>query len=407
MPSDTPRSNALSCHEIPALLGHAIGVTGHRRADELIAHLRALGATVVHGPMLHTKPISDDGAPLRAATAAVIARPPAYLLATTGIGIRSWINAAATWGVRSELLAALRGTKVLARGPKVVGAISEAGLEVSFASANGRTMSLIDHLSQRSLVGVHVALQLPGNEMDDAVERLRSAGADVTTLAIYDWTWPDDLAASRRLLRAIAERRVSAVTFTSRPAVRNFVSLAVRDGLETEIEAAFADSVLPVCIGSVTGDQLRALTAARACAPERPMLGTMVQALADELRRRDHRHVRTASGREVVVQRRLVDSGNVAVVTSDREAAVLQALIAAHRRTVGRDTLLRSVWRAEAADPSVLETTMTRLRRRLRTTGLTVSTVTGRGYLLNGEEVPCGHPATGDDAARLQLVSSA
>src|SRR3954464_9106646 len=126
--------------DVPPLLGHLIGVTGDRRSEELSALLRAAGATVLRGPVLRTKPMRDDDRRLRTATASVIARPPDYLLATTGIGIRSWINAAAMWGLRSELLAALRSTQVLARGPKVVGALCEAGLDVAYLDAQGRVM---------------------------------------------------------------------------------------------------------------------------------------------------------------------------------------------------------------------------------------------------------------------------
>ena len=351
--------------------------------------LRALGATVLHGPMLRTKPISDDDRRLRAATLGIIARPPDYLLATTGIGIRSWINAAATWGLRAELLAALRSTRVLARGPKVVGALCEAGLDVAYLDAEGRVMSMIDHVDVGTLDGTHVAVQLPGDDLSDAVRRLRAAGAEVTSISVYDWTWPDDLTAPRRLLRAIADRRVSAVAFTSRPAVRNFVALVAREGLETEIAAAMNGLVLPVCVGAVTAAELHALTGCAPSHPEQPLLGMMVQAVAEEVRRRGHRHVRTADGLEVIVQQRFVDGGDATVTMSDREAALLRCLIESSRRTVSRSALLREVWRAEPVDPSVLETTMTRLRRRLVPCGLTVRTISGRGYLLDGEVVPC------------------
>jgi uroporphyrinogen-III synthase len=401
--ANAPRP-ATRCDELPPLLGHVVGITGDRRVEELTGHLRALGAAVLHGPMLHTKPITDDDSRLRAATAAVIARPPAYLLATTAIGIRSWINAAATWGVRSELLAALAHTKVLARGPKVVGAIHEAGLPVWFADPSGRTMSMIDQLAGADVEGVHVAFQLPGGDMDEAAHRLQTMRADVTSITVYEWTWPDDLVPSRRLLRAVVDRRVSAITFTSRPAVRNFAALARQDGLLDDVSDAFHDGVLAVCVGAVTADELRSATNAEPCEPEQALLGMLVQATADEVRRREHRHVRTSTGADVVVQGRFVTSGGVSVTTSDREAALLRRLIATPRRTVSRDALLRDVWRGEPVDPSVLETTMARLRRRLAKTGLTVLTISGRGYLLNSDVVACSHPPSDDPLQRLASV---
>ena len=382
----------MDCSSIPALLGHIIAITGDRRVEELTSHVRALGGTVLHGPMLHTKPISDDDSKLREATAAIIRRPPAYLVATTGIGIRSWMNAAARWGVRDELLESLSFTRILARGPKVAGAVTEAGLLVWSTDPVGRTMSMIDKLPAAALRNAHVAVQLPGDAMVDVVRRLHLVSADVTPLVVYDWSWPDDLRPPRRVLRAVVDRRVSAVTFTSRPAVQNFVALAERDGLLNDVAQAFRESVVPVCVGSVTADALRTATGADPAEPERPLLGMMVQTVADEVRAREHRHVCSTSGDHVVVQRRYALGNGHAVTMSDREAALLGRLLETPRRTLGRELLLRDVWRDEDVDASVLETTMARLRRRLAKTGLTILTINGRGYLLNGEVVPCADP---------------
>jgi uroporphyrinogen-III synthase len=403
-PDPTPRGDELTttvdripptglagaaCAGIPMLLGHAIALTGHRRSDELAAHLQSLGAEVLIGSTVHTRPVAHDDSALRAATLAVLQDPPTYLLATTGIGVRGWINAAASWRTRTELLDALVSTHVLARGPKVVGALSEAGLAPWFVAASGRTADLVEHLLERPLAGVHVALQLPGEGMDDTVAALEAAGARVTQVPVYEWTWPDDLEPARRALRAVATARVSAVVFTSRPAVRHFVALAAEEGLTDAVGRALAGHVLPVCIGPSTADALRTLTGASPCRPERAMLGALGPVVADELRVRCHHHLRTTDGEDVVVQRRLVHGRGRTVLTSDREAALLDRLVAPTRRTVPRADLLRSVWGDEAPDSSVLDATMGRLRRRLQGTGLSIRTVAGRGYLLDGDLTRC------------------
>jgi uroporphyrinogen-III synthase len=376
-----------ACRIVPPLLGHAIGVTGDRRSEELAAHLEALGASVVHGPVLHMSPIASDQRELRAATEALIARPPDFLVATTGIGVRGWLNAAAAWGLDAALLRALRPARVLARGPKAVGAVAEAGLDVWFTEPSGQTGAVIDHLLRGPIAGAHVGIQLPGAAMPDVVRRVREQGADVTGVPIYDWTWPADLGPARRLLRAIVDGRVAAVTFTSRPAVRNLVALASADGVADQLADALT-RVAPVCIGAVTADALFELTGALALTPERARLGMLAPAVAAAVHRHAHRHVRTPTG-DVIVQGRLVARGAVSVMTSAREAAVLDQLLDERERTVGRAELLQSVWRDEDVDPSVLDTTVARLRRRIAKTGLDIQTITGRGYLLGGERVRC------------------
>jgi uroporphyrinogen-III synthase len=410
-PAPSLRLARTGCATIPTLLGHTIALTGDRRAAELAAHLQALGAEVVHGPMVLVRPVSHDDRGLRSATHALLVDPPDYLLATTGIGVRGWVNAATAWRARTPLLDALAPARILARGPKVVGALSEVGLQAWHVAGSGRTSAMVDHLlSETSVAGAHVAIQLPGDPLEDAVERLEAAGARVTAVPVYEWTWPEDLEPARRVLRAIATGRASAVTFTSRPAVRHLAGLAAQEGLEDAVVRALRNDVAAICIGAATADALRALTGAEPCCPDRAVLGAMGPTVADELHRRGHHHLRLPDGSDVVVQRRLVDGNGISALTSDREAALLERLIGRPRRTVSRSELIRTVWRGEVVDASTLDATMARLRRRLGGTGVSIATVPGRGYLLNGELEPCDAglaPAWDPDAATAGLASPA
>jgi uroporphyrinogen-III synthase len=380
------------CGAVPPLLGHTVAVTGDRRADELTAHLRGLGADVLHGPVLRTQPPVAGDRALQAVTAALIADPPAYVVATTGIGVRNWLNAAAAWRGREPLLGVLRGSCVLARGPKVVGALSEAGIRPAFVAVSGRTAALVVHLVASGVEGMHVAVQLPAGPLDDAVAALRHAGARVTTVPVYGWTEPDDLEPARRLVRAVASGRVSAVVFTSRPAVRQVVSLAAREGVGEQFGSALRRRVLAACIGPATAEQLRALTGAAPLYPESAVLGALAPAVADGLRESGHRHVVAPTGRDILVQGRLVVGRGIEVMTSDREGAVLRRLTTPPLRMVGRGEIVRSVWGPDAVDDAVLDTTMARLRRRTRVTGLSIVTVAGRGYRVVGEMGACLAP---------------
>jgi uroporphyrinogen-III synthase len=370
------------------LLGHTVGITGHRRADELAVHLEALGADVLHGPVLRTRPLTDDRRDLQDATLRVIEQPPSHVIVTTGIGVRGWMNAAAAWDMGAELLAALRRARILARGPKAVGGLAEAGLDAWWSEPTGRTDALVDRLVREPLDGAHVAIQLPSRAMDEIAARLVDAGALVTLAPVYDTTWPDDLGPARRLVRAIVERRVAAVTFTSRPAVLQLDELAAQLGVTTEVRAALTTSVVPVCIGDATAAALLDRTGIEPATPPRPLLGLLAPTVAAELRLSAHHHVR-AGRADIVVQGRLVQRDGSRVLTSEREAAVMARLIDSLGRTCPRAELLQTVWPGREVEPSVLETTVARLRRRLAPTGLSIKTVTGRGYLLDGATGCC------------------
>ena len=88
-----------------ALDGFVVAVTADRRSDEQIELLIRHGACALHGPTIQTLPIVADGQ-LRVATESLLHHPPAIVIANTGIGMRSWLSAAESWGLGERLAAA-------------------------------------------------------------------------------------------------------------------------------------------------------------------------------------------------------------------------------------------------------------------------------------------------------------
>src|SRR5918995_1252924 len=159
------------------LRGFTIGITADRRWDEQASLFERRGATVVHAPTIRTLPLGSDEH-LKAATAAVIARPPDVLIANTGLGIRSWVGAAESWGVDGDLLDALSKTKTFARGPKASGAIHSLGLDVAARAPSERLSEAVDLALEHLGPGTMAAIQLDGSgTTSPEVERLRTSGA--------------------------------------------------------------------------------------------------------------------------------------------------------------------------------------------------------------------------------------
>src|SRR3954453_15042857 len=104
------------------LHGYCIGVTADRRWEEQAELLRRRGATVLHGPSIRTLPVGADDE-LRAATEELISNPAECFIANTGIGVRSWMAAAESWGFGADLLRSLAGARIYARGAKASGAV--------------------------------------------------------------------------------------------------------------------------------------------------------------------------------------------------------------------------------------------------------------------------------------------
>ncbi|MFF7437229.1 uroporphyrinogen-III synthase [Streptomyces sp. NPDC008122] len=358
------------------LAGFTIGVTAARRADELIALLRRRGAAVVHGPALRIVPLADD-TELLAATKELIGHAPDVVVATTAIGFRGWVEAAEGWGYGDELLAVLRDVELLARGPKVKGAVRAAGLTESWSPSSESMAEVLDRLLAEGVADRRIALQLHGEPLPGFVEALTAGGAEVVGVPVYRWMPPEDLGPLDRLIDATLARGLDAVTFTSAPAAASLFSRAAERGVRDELLAALRHDVLAVCVGPVTALPLQA-EGIDTYQPERFRLGPLVQLLCKELPARSR--VLPVAGHRVEVRGHavLVDGGLRPVPPAGM--ALLGLLARRPGWVVSRADLLRALPGA-GRDEHAVETAMARLRTALGTPKL-IQTVVKRGYRL-------------------------
>ena len=362
------------------LEGFVVGVTADRRWSEQAELLRRRGAEVLHGPSIATAYLASDDV-LRAATGALISRPPAYLAATTGIGIRAWFEAAQCWGLGDALLDALRDTRIVARGPKAAATVQASGLAVWRSAANEQMDQLLAHLLAEPLDGELVAVQLYGMPAPDVTGALVAAGAEVLEVPVYQWRSPDDPGPALRLAQAAVDGRIHAVTFTAAPAVTNLFSLAAGAGLDGLLRDAFnRKGVVAACVGPVCARGALEAGIMAPLVPDVGRLGLMVRALGERLVT-DRRTVPMA-GVDVVLQGLLALVGEDRVRLNCRERALLDTLAARPGTVFSRPTLVKEVWSSTGADPHAVEVAIARLRPRLGPAGAALVAVPGRGYRL-------------------------
>jgi uroporphyrinogen-III synthase len=359
--------------------GFLVGVAADRRAAEQIAMLERRGATVLHGPAIRTHPVAVGG-DLAAALDAVIARPPEVTVLSTGIGVRGVIEAAEVLGRAEALVEALAGSRVYARGPKAHGAAVTVGIPVHWSSPSGVSGEILAELGRSGIAGVRVAVQLDGARHQPLAETLRDLGADVVAVPVYRWSLPEDTGPAVRLVQAVAERRVDAVTFTARPQVESLCEIAETEGLLDGLRSGFGRGVVAVCVGPVCAEAAVDAGFGRPVVPVRPRLGSMVVTVAEVLAGRAATF-RIDVG-ELRVQGRLVTLAGETVQLSERERAVLAALARRPGAVVSKSELLTAAWPEGEADEHAVEVAVARLRRRLGDGGGALETVFRRGYRL-------------------------
>ncbi|ALG14605.1 uroporphyrinogen-III synthase [Kibdelosporangium phytohabitans] len=367
--------------EVPPLAGYTVGVTAARRADELTVLLERRGANVMHGAAIKIVPLPDDTR-LQAATEDMLAEPVDFVVVTTGIGFRGWVEAAEGWGMGPALLDVLAHAAVFARGPKSKGAVRAAGLVESWSPASESNSEVLEHLIESGVDGKRVAVQLHGEPLPHFVSSLRAAGADVVEIPVYRWTLPTDVGPLERLLDAVVAGQVDALTFTSAPAAASVLTVAEQQGRKDALVNALRGPVLPVCVGSVTAGPLVA-AGIPVTQPERPRIGALARTVATELPARATRLRIGDRGLEVRGQAVVV--GGVLRVVQPAPMAVLRALTATPGRVLSRPALIgvlrRHSGRDDSVDAHAVETAIARLRSALGDPSL-VQTVVKRGYRL-------------------------
>lgn len=260
------------------LTGCTIGVTAERRAGEFITALERKGATVQHAPTIRIVPVADDEL-LRAATGTVLAEPVDVVVVMTGQGFKGWLSAARDWGVGEQLLERFAAARIVARGPKAVGAVRGAGLSESWSSPSETADDVLRHLLESGVDGSRVAVQVHGSPPASFVDTLTDAGARVTVAQPYRWLPPSDTGAVVRLIDGCVDGSIDAMAFTSAPAAANLLTMADDHGRGAALTRALGSTVVCACVGPVTAAPL-VDAGIDVVQPERQRLGALIKLVA-------------------------------------------------------------------------------------------------------------------------------
>jgi uroporphyrinogen-III synthase len=361
----------------PVLEGFRIAVTSDRRSADLIEAFVRRGAEVVHAPAVRIAPVDEDEI-LVADTRAIIASRPDIVIVTTAYGFRRWVEAADAAGLGDALSHTLHGASIIVRGPKARGAVRAAGHDDDGIADDERTASTVGLALERGVTGRTVAVQLHGHEDVEQLQRLRSAGASVRTVAPYRWVRPTDASRLGRLVAAVAAREVDVVTFTSAPAVDGLVSAAAQLGMDGVLVDALRGGVTAAAVGPVTAAPLLDL-GVTPIVPDRFRMGALIRTVVEHLTLHGVEEVQTALG-PLRVHGRVVTFGGETVTLARGPRAMLAALMSQPGAVLSRERLLDEL--PDAENEHALDMAVSRLRSALPDRHL-VQTVVRRGYRLN------------------------
>lgn len=355
------------------LRGRRIGVTASRRGGDLCSALERHGARITHAPALSVVAAEHD-IPVINATTDLLKNPPEALLVATGYGLRRWLETADATGLGEQLRQVVTQVDMVVRGSKAAGQVAALDLQP-------RSLQVVTHLEEGvdavlGTTAARVAVQLPGAHDDQAVNRLRTHGREVQTLAPYRLQH-SGRPAVRALVQEACARRLDAIVFIAAPAVDSVLSVAREAGLYDELLKAFNDgTVTAAVVGEVCARPLLDV-GVHPLMPTKPRMADIVRVLRERARE-DLVTAQTVHGPLELRGSCLQVEGHEIWLTP-QQVSVIRVLAEARGAVVTRNQLIHAVPGLEAAH--ALEMTVSRLRRKLPVP--LIRTVVKRGYRLD------------------------
>jgi uroporphyrinogen-III synthase len=228
-----------------------------RMAAEIARLIERHGGSPLVTPALREIPLDDNSAALKFGDRLMTEQVDMLILLTGG-GTTALFDLLKTRYPWSSIVAALKQTALVARGPKPVAALKAFGLQPTLTVPEPNTwIDLIFTLDEyRPVKGLRVAIQEYGASNPDLLEALKQRGADVFQVPIYRWALPEDLGPLRQTLSDIIAGKVSVLLITNAAQVDHVMQVLKKDGTVAPFLAALKKMVV-ASIGPTASERLR------------------------------------------------------------------------------------------------------------------------------------------------------
>lgn len=359
------------------LTGVRVGVTGARKGSELGRSLERRGAQAVLGPTTAgDEPV--DAETVNQQSRAILDAHPTWVACTTGMGVRTWVEAAADDpNMQLALESMLMRARVVARGAKAEGALRGLGVTPEYVPPRELDQDVVAWLVEHVSPGDVVAACLH-SQPEDVYDPVREAGATVLTVSPYLSGLPDDRAPAVELIQQLTEGRLHVLVFTSPGAVSGLVQIARNHQLMDRVIEESATRCAVAAVGLVTANEVEAAGMRVSIMPTRPRTGALVREIEWWAGADGGGRIRAFVALDPRESTATTDEWVIPMAPVEYE--VLATLARRPHRTVPHDVIATEVWGRPELD-SPLADTILRLRDKLGGAA-TIETVRSEGYRL-------------------------
>lgn len=263
------------------LSGLTVAAFESRMAAEIARLIERYGGTPLVAPALREVPLDDNSAALKFGVRLTTERIDILIL-LTGVGTTALFDLLKSRYPWSSIVAALKQTAIVARGPKPVAALKAFQLHPTLTVPEPNTwVDLISTLDEyRPVKGLRVAVQEYGATNPDLLQALKERGAEVFQVPIYKWALPEDLAPLRRTLDHIIAGQVQVLLITNAAQVEHVMQIVTQDGNVEPFRAALKKMVIG-SIGPTASEHLRHHDWPIDLEPSHPKMGVLIKEVAE------------------------------------------------------------------------------------------------------------------------------
>ena len=240
--------------------GLTVAAFESRMAVEITRLIERHGGIPLVTPALREIPLDDNSAALKFGVQLTTERIDLLIL-LTGVGTTALFDLLKTRYPWPSIVAALKQTVIVARGPKPVAALKALSLQPTLTVPEPNTwVDLISTLDEyRPVKGLRVAVQEYGASNLDLLEALKQRGAEVFQVPIYRWALPEDLGALKQVLDKIIAEQIPVLLITNAAQVDHVMQVLEKDGKMERFRAALKKMVV-VSIGPTASERLATMS---------------------------------------------------------------------------------------------------------------------------------------------------
>ncbi len=248
-----------------------------RMAAEIARIIERNGGIPLVTPALREIPLDDNSAALKFGMKLTTERVDLLIL-LTGVGTTALFDLLKTRYPWPSIVAALKQTAIVARGPKPVAALKTFGLQPTLTVPEPNTwVDLISMLDEnRPVKGLRIAVQEYGASNPDLLKALNQRGAEVFQVPIYRWALPEDLMPLRQALDEIIAGKVTVLLITNAAQVDHVMQVLEKDGKVEPFRAALKKMAV-ASIGPTASERLRHHEWPIDLEPSHPKMGVLVK----------------------------------------------------------------------------------------------------------------------------------